>query len=432
MCSLIFNYLGGNMSLDKHESIPTTNKSLRHASEIGFGVKLISYLLVFLGYFFYCYNFVVIDYLRPFLLKQMTLDQSAYLYTFQAIGSVIGSFGSARLVVNFGQKKTLILIGLIIGFGSLANIFVSGFVPWIILRFIIGLALGGYFVCAASLLVKLFDEKYRGRLESLNAATFALALFIMGSLGSTLGSISWTLLLWVGAIPPIVIAIVKFFVLPSDRNIIGYGEEKDLSSKSSLETVKPRVIDIFRKKYIKLTISCIVLSGLNLAAYQFFAAYLTTYLKTAGEISLSAIGMVVMAQGMGSFVGGLFWGVIADKFGRKYPLIGFIIAGLSVFAFFMIPPVTAIMMLVVGIYGFTVSCTYPWGVYFAELYPPHLRPMGAALYNGGRLISFFTPFVIVFMISHSGLKTSMLLAGVILILAGLLWSRLPETRHKNK
>ena len=49
-----------------------------------------------------------------------------------------------------------------------------------------------------------------------------------------------------------------------------------------------------------------------------------------------------------------------------------------------------------------------------------------------RLISFFTPFVIVFMISHSGLKTSMLLAGVILILAGLLWSRLPETRHKNK
>ena len=128
----------------------------------------------------------------------------------------------------------------------------------------------------------------------------------MGSLGSTLGSISWTLLLWVGAIPPIVIAIVKFFVLPSDRNIIGYGEEKDLSSKSSLETVKPRVIDIFRKKYIKLTISCIVLSGLNLVAYQFFAAYLTTYLKTAGEISLSAIGMVVMAQGMGSFVGAYF------------------------------------------------------------------------------------------------------------------------------
>ena len=180
MCSLIFNYLGGNMSLDKHESIPTTNKPLRYASEIGFGVKLISYLLVFLGYFFYCYNFVVIDYLRPFLLKQMTLDQSAYLYTFQAIGSVIGSFGSAWLVVNFGQKKILILIGLIIGFGSLANIFVSGFVPWIILRFIIGLALGGYFVCAASLLVKLFDEKISGAIRSFKCGNLCASFVYYG------------------------------------------------------------------------------------------------------------------------------------------------------------------------------------------------------------------------------------------------------------
>ena len=299
------------------------------------------------------------------------------------------------------------------------------------MRFIIGLVLGGYFVGAASLLVKLFSKKYRGRLEALNASTFALSLLVIGGLGSTLSNISGHLLLWVGAVPPIVIAVIMMLVLVNDRKIIGYSEHKepDVAFEQKVSVTKVKASHIFDKKYRKLTINCIVISGLNLSAYQFFAAYLTTYLKTSGVVPLPIIGIIIMAQGIGSLIGGLFWGVIADKFGRKYPLIGFILAAVFVLLFFIVPP--TITIFVVGAYGFTVSCSYTWGIYFAELYPAHLRSMGAALYNGGRIISLFTPYIIIFIIDDAGLRTSMMAALLILVLVAFLWSRLPETLDKD-
>ncbi|WP_440683052.1 MFS transporter [Cysteiniphilum halobium] len=397
--------------------------------EPSFTLRILSYLLALAGYIFYTYNFIVIDYVRPYLLQQMTLDNTALLYTSESIGAIIGSFAMAWLSTRIGIKKSIIIVTLINGLGSLLNAYVTGFVPWLIMRFIIGLALGGYFVGAIGVVIALIDLKYRGRLSALYECCFSLSLILLGFIGSLVTKQTWTLIVKFGAIPPIIIAILMWIIMPNnkkdpptiDHNVISENpiQTKLLSNKNY-------------RRYVIFALLCIVLSGCNLFAYQFFAAYLTTYSSQTLHLSSVKMSHIVTAQGIGSLIGGLSWGVISDTWGRKTPLVGFILASVAIALFFALSSYYLLMLILVGIYGFMISCTYCWGVFFAELFPPKLRMLGASFYHGGRILSFFAPFVLITMVNHLGLPLSMEIGSMsFLILGALIWFLLPETLHKK-
>jgi|GEM_PF-210692 len=403
-----------------------------HASDIPMAIKVIAFVFIFLGYFFYCWNWVVIDYVRPYLIDDlgMTLNQTALLYTAESFGAIIGSFATAWLATHYGQKNTLIGITLLNGGATIVNMMLEGFMPWLICRGILGLALGGYYVVAVSFMVTLCAQKYRSRLEALNASTFAISLMVMGSLGGVLGDEAWQTLMYLGGIPPVLIAIAMVVVVPNDRKVIGYGECKSTHNSDSAR--KGNWGEMFRNHYGKLTMMCLLIAGMNFAAYQFFAAFITTFLKSERGFDAAAIGIVVGAQGLGSFVGGLFWAHIADTMGRRVPLIGFVLAAICICLYFLAPANPYILAGIVCAYGFCVSTTYAWGVYFAEIFPPHLKPMGASLFHGGRIISMFAPSAVALVADASNLATGMMMAPALLIAAAVIWYKLPETLKETR
>ena len=403
------------------------NLQLLHASDIPIAAKVVAFSFILMGYFFYCWNWVVIDYVRPYLVDDlgMTLNQTALLYSAESFGAIIGSFGTAWLASHYGQKNTLIVITLLNGSVTMINMMFEGFIPWVICRGILGLALGGYFVVAVSFMVLLCEQKYRGRLEAMHSSTFALSLTAMGTLGGVVGDQSWKTLMYMGGIPPLLIALAMFFLIPNDKKIIGYGESSSICT--NISSRKASWGEMFRNHYAKLTILCLLLAGTNLAAYQFFAGFITTYLKTERGFDASALGFVVAAQGIGSFAGGFFWAHVADTVGRRTPLIGFVLAAILICFYFIAPANPYILAAIVCGYGFCVSCVYAWGVYFAEIFPPHLKSMGASLFHGGRIISLFAPSAVALIADATTLGTGMMLAPVILLVAAAIWYQLPET-----
>ncbi len=115
-------------------------------SSIPMSKRVLAYLTILVGYFFYCYNFSIIDYAKPLLLSSygVTLEQSALFYTWQSIGAMIGAFGCAWLAENFGRKRVLIGITLVNGLATVANILFTGgifgfstFQVWSAMRLII-------------------------------------------------------------------------------------------------------------------------------------------------------------------------------------------------------------------------------------------------------------------------------------------------------
>ncbi|MDN3699886.1 MFS transporter [Vibrio artabrorum] len=413
----------------------------KHMSEVPMIQRVAAYLAILVGYFFYCYNFVIIDYVRPYIVDAydgINLADTAQFYTWQSIGALIGALSCAWVASNFGKKSTLIVITALNGGATIINMMFTDYAMWAAMRFIIGISLGGYFTVAVSLMIGLFTPSVRGKLTAFASSMFSVALMAMGAYAAFISSVDapWQSLMWVGGIPPLVAAALMMFILPSDKKVIAYGEEDQQATTNAAgevtEAKKGSWGEMISAPYRKLTITCLLLAGLNFYGYQFFSGFVTTYLKEVRQFDGATIGIIFSISAFGSLFGAWVWGAIADKYGRKVNAFGFILAGVMASVFFVAPSDMMIgslnMLAILGlIYNFGLSASAVWGGYFSELFPAHLRSFGAALFHGGRIIGMWAPMVLVFIQARSDLETAMWGSPIVWIVAGLLWLSLPET-----
>lgn len=411
----------------------------KHMSEVPMIQRVAAYLAILVGYFFYCYNFVIIDYVRPYIVEAydgISLSDTAQFYTWQSVGALIGALTCAGFASRFGKKSTLIAITALNGGATIINMMFTDYATWAAMRFIIGLSLGGYFTVAVSLMIGLFKPTVRGKLTAFASSMFSVALIAMGAYAAFITSIDapWQSLMWVGGVPPLAAAIVMIFVLPSDKKVIAYGEEEQANATESGEapTKKGTWGEMLSKPYRTITITCLLLSGLNFYGFQFFGGFVTTYLREVRMFDGATIGLIFSISAFGSLFGAWFWGWASDKFGRKVNAFGFILAGIMVSIFFIAPGDVVIgglnMLALLGlIYNFGLSSSAVWGGYFSELFPAHLRSYGAALFHGGRIIGMWAPMVLIFIQERTDLQTAMWGSPIVWIIAGLLWLTLPET-----
>ncbi|EGQ9502020.1 MFS transporter [Vibrio cholerae] len=410
----------------------------KHMSEVPMIQRVAAYLAILVGYFFYCYNFVIIDYVRPYIVEAydgISLSDTAQFYTWQSVGALIGALSCAWFAGRFGKKYTLITITALNGGATIVNMMFTDYATWAAMRFIIGLSLGGYFTVAVSLMIGLFTPTVRGKLTAFASSMFSVALMVMGAYAAFISSIDapWESLMWVGGIPPLAAAFAMVFVLPSDKNVIAYGEEdSSVNTGQNTPAKKGSWGEMLSKPYRLLTITCLLLAGLNFYGFQFFSGFVTTYLKEVRQFDGATIGVIFSISAFGSLFGAWVWGAVADKFGRKVNAFGFILAGIMASIFFIAPSDLMIgslnMLAILGlIYNFGLSSSAVWGGYFSELFPAHLRSYGAALFHGGRIIGMWAPMVLIFIKERTDLQTAMWGSPIVWIVAGLLWLSLPET-----
>ncbi|MFA0520066.1 MFS transporter, partial [Vibrio sp. 10N.222.55.E8] len=178
-------------------------------------------------------------------------------------------------------------------------------------------------------------------------------------------------------IPPLVAAALMMFILPSDKKVIAYGEEDQQATTNAAgevtEAKKGSWGEMISAPYRKLTITCLLLAGLNFYGYQFFSGFVTTYLKEVRQFDGATIGIIFSISAFGSLFGAWVWGAIADKYGRKVNAFGFILAGVMASVFFVAPSDMMIgslnMLAILGlVYNFGLSASAVWGGYFSELF----------------------------------------------------------------
>ena len=394
--------------------------------------KIVSYLTILVGYFFYCYNFVIIDYVRPYLVAtypEISLSDTAQFYTWQSAGTLIGALSCASIATILGNKSTLIALTALNGGATMINLMFSQSIPWLIMRFIVGFALGGYFTIAVSMIITLFAAEVRGKLIAFASSMFSVALVVIGTYAAFISRVEapWQGLMWLGGFPPLVTAALMIFIFPKDKPV-----SVSPDKAATPPTEQGSWGAMFQGSTLRLTILCLLLAGLNFYCYQFFNGFVTTYLKEVRQFDGATIGLIFSISALGSLLGAWVWGAIADQYGRKVNAFGFILAGLMASVFFMAPNNVMIsginLLAILGlIYNFCLSSSAIFGGYFSELFPPHLRNFGASLFHGGRAIGMWAPIVLIFIKDRTDLTTAMWGSPLILILAGLLWLLLPET-----
>lgn len=364
-------------------------KNINEENEILLGKELsntrrwLAFFSVAIIYFFYCYNFMIGTFTKVAMTEEFkfTLTQTEQIFAYMTIGTIIGTFLFGKVSSKIGKKRTLIIIALSISVTT-AIPFINprSVILWMFARIITGIALGGMFGTAMPLVAEMFPSKYRGKLAAVITSLFSLAMMFGGWVYGIVGDSNWKILMYTAIVPPVVGALLAYFFVPDD-----YERMKQLNQESETNGEKISYINMYKGKYLWIGIGVILLSACNFTAYAAFANNSTAYLQYSIGLSASVAGSIYAWQGFGQTFGYIFWGFIADKFGRKKPLIGMAIAGVSVFIFTRLTAdnILAFKLLSVLI-GFCIGFSGAWGAYYTELFPRKFSALSAGMsFNGG-------------------------------------------------
>ncbi|QMW22052.1 MFS transporter [Sandaracinobacteroides saxicola] len=408
----------------------TAAAPLRRADQLRRGEQVAIYCVMLIASLGYNFSFILVDYIRPFLRNDgvMTFAQTAQLYTVQALGVIIGSFAIPPLVARLGSKNVLIGSSLLLGLCTFANEVVTGFAPWAATRFIVGIVLPGCYIASVTMLANLFPPRARGRLLSVNMAMFSVSLMVFGALGSAIGG-EWRWLVRVAAILPLVVAVATLVFLPDDRRFQVYANDDQSGADNR---ARGSWGEMFASARIRLTAACLVIAGLNFSAYQFYSGFITTYLKDVRGFSNELTGLFVTVDGIGTLVGTVIWGIIADRYGRRANLWGFVLAAVAIGALLAAPTIVPLLLAIELCYAIGLSCTNCWAAYFAELFPVRLRSMGTSLFHGGHIVSAFAPILVTVVAAQAPLAFGMALAPLSFLIAAAIWFGLPETLRRAR
>ena len=312
-------------------------------------------------------------------------------------------------------------------FGGLGTL-VATYPQLLAQRFALGFFLGAIFPVLIATYMGLFPSTMRGKLSSLGQGTYNLSVVALGAAyGSQIGQTDWHILLWAGAIPPLLIAPLVFVFIPDDRHMRPWG-----AADAPPPTGKLPIIELFAPDLVRRTVLLFFLVGLNFFAYQAFAGWVTTYLKDIQHYPPALIGSIVSWQFIGATVGGFFWGWFADRYGRRLSAIGFFIGGASVLLYLYVLKSPEALRYGGALWGFMITASVAWAPWMSELFPAPLRSTAMSIFNWGRIISMTAPLVTGAIAERFGLGVAMSLSAFGFAAGGCVWLLLPETVARER
>jgi len=380
-------------------------------------------------YVFYAFCWNTENFLRPYMAEALKLSkpQVSAFYTLQALGALIGAVVLSHVADRYSRRNTLVLISIGFGAAALGVIFVQGYATALLQRFVMGFFLGGVFGCAVSLYVGMFRPAVRGLLAGIVQLTYNGGDALLSWFGRHYDSTNWQVVLQIGGVGAICAGVVTLLVIPPDRLLIPWGgAEVRLGGKRRFV-----ISELFTGGRWRLTGRLALLCGLNFFAFQAFNGWVTTYLREVRLYSPDTIGKLMTALHVGSMIGALFWGIMADRFGRRTNALGFALAAVLIAVYLNVPPTPVLYGAAGFAYGFCLVAMGIWGPYFAELYPEHLRATAASIFNWGRIVSMFGALLTGWIAQQFGLQTIMYVGSATFAVAAALWLSLPETLQRT-
>ncbi|WP_397606270.1 MFS transporter [Sphingorhabdus sp.] len=385
----------------------------------------LAFLLV--AYFFYAWSWNTVDILRPYIKESLNLTdlQAGSSYTLQSVGAIVGAVVMGQIADKIGRRNALVISMIGYGCGLLSALLVSSYTGLMFQRIGLGFFMGAMFPIAVGIYSGLFARDVRGVIAGFVLGTYNVAVAALGFLSAAAfrAGYDWTVLLWAGAVP-VMLALFAFFVIPDDRNFIPMDgkTEDETTAKATLP-----IAELFKPGVARQTILLATMTGLNFFAYQAFTGWASTYLKEDRAIPDTIVGDVLGWQFIGAAIGGLVWGFISDRFGRRIAAWGFVVAAALIPVYLFVPMPIGLLELTGFTYGIMLSCSAIWGPWLSELYPPHLRSTAASIFNWGRVISMTAPLITAPLAESFGRAPVMSLASVAFLLAAVIWFRMPET-----
>ncbi|MBB5324063.1 putative MFS transporter [Anoxybacillus tepidamans] len=380
-----------------------------------------------LGWMFDAMDVGMLSFIIAALQKEwnLTVKEMGWIGSINSIGMAVGALVFGLLADRIGRKNVFILTLLLFSVGSGLSAFTTTLAAFLVLRFFVGMGLGGELPVASTLVSESVPASERGKtvvlLESFWAFGWLLAALISYFVIPAYG---WEMALILGAIPAFY-AVYLRWNLPDSPRFVGVKKE---------DTIFLNIMKVWSLEYRRETIMLWVLWFCVVFSYYGMFLWLPSVMVMKGFSLIKSFQYVLimtLAQLPGYFSAAWF----IERAGRKFVLIAYLI-GTAVSAYFFgnAESLTWLMLFGILLSFFNLGA---WGALYAytpEQYPTSIRGTGAGMAASfGRIGGILGPLLVGYLAAQKTEVTTIFAIFCMAIFVGVLavWTLGKETKQQE-
>jgi MFS family permease len=325
-------------------------------------------------------------------------------------GLIFGAVGD-----RIGRARTLALTVFLYSVCTGLSAFSKGWIDFAIYRFITGLGVGGVFGLAVALVADSLPERSRtgalGTLQALSAVgniTAASIAILLGSLeGKSIPSGSaWKYMFLIGALPAFLCVFLQLRLKEPEKWVharaagkasgVKFGSYLSLFGEARWR--RPAIVGM-----LLCVAGVIGLWGIGFFSPELVGDVIEQSLKKEGVSperfaaeKTRWIGINMMVQNIGAFIGMLAFTKAAQRWGRKPAfIVGYLCAFVATIGYFQLFKSRSDIWMSAVMGACQLGLFAGFAIYLPELFPLRLRSTGTSFcYNVGRFVAASGPFTL--------------------------------------
>jgi SHS family lactate transporter-like MFS transporter len=322
----------------------------------------------------------------------------------------VGAFIFGLMADRYGRRLPLMIDLVFYSVIEVASGFAPNYATFLVLRALFGIGMGGEWGVGASLAMEKVPPRWRGVLSGFlqegYAAGYLLAaccyFFVFPKWG-------WRPMFFIGGLPALLALFVRYRV-----------KESAIWQKSRQESWSGlgRAILSNWKLFLYLTV---LMMMMNFASHGTQDMY-PTFLKEQRHFLPKRVAGIAVIYNIGALAGGVFFGLLSDRFGRRRSMITAFMLALALVPLWAYAP--GLPWLVLGSFLMQFMVQGAWGVipaHITELSPDAVRGfLPGFAYQCGVLLAGSVAYIEAIFASHWSYAAAMALTALTVFTFGIL------------
>jgi len=335
------------------------------------------------------------------------------------VAAAVGGIGFGWFADRFGRTRALTISMVVYSVATALCGLTHSAVQLLICRVVLGLGMGGEWASGAALVAEAWPGQHRGKALALVQSSWAVG-YALGAavVALVMPRFGWRAVFFVGIVPALLTLWLR-------RGL----HEPEAWQHDKADRVATR--SLFQGCLGRNVLICATMNAATLFAWWGLFTWVPRFLSMSvaeGGRGLSIVKTSVwtIVMQVGTFLGYIIFGYLADRFSRKYTYIGYLlIATMLVPAFAFVHSSDALLLIgpLVGFFG--TGYFSGFSVIASELFPTSLRASAMGfVYNIGRVVSAAAPYLIGSISEHAGIRAALCLTAGAFLLAAVIATNL--------
>jgi putative MFS transporter len=362
------------------------------------------------------FDFSLIGFVLAFFVRDwhLTYGESALILLSSGVASVPAGYFFGWLGDRIGRRKVFMITILIfsLGTGVMALTPERSWLFLTVMRFIVGLGVGGFFAVDMPLLQEFVPASKRGWISGASMSLLPAGPLAAGALSAALGPIiGWRGLFAIGLLPALMAFVIRVWVPESPRWLIGKGRLEDARRSLAWALMldpnevelpasvpKPRQTSWLELFKYPRSIAASCLTGISQTGGVGLSLWLVTLLVLLLQVTPAYASFLTIWVSLIAIFGRFFSAWLSDALGRRPAgilicLVAALTMSLAGYLHSIHIGAVSMFYLMVLINGFFGPGTYAIiGPYMTEVWPASLRASGLGLaYGTSNLGKFIGP-----------------------------------------